>query len=205
MMNTCHWEDIDGSNFMRYMDEGKEKTFYVRPCYQDVYQILHDTWKGEKPRYEEPQHCVLITGTPGIGKSVFGKILCAVISQRPKPSLIFYREVYESSSTLFWQGKAYVMETERESRKVLDQLWQMGICSTSHDDDQVEIWSIGDTNLPLEDWHINRICITSPGQARTGNFSMILKQWVKNNHALTLAIPPCTWDEILQIRLAVLW
>lgn len=180
----------------------ERKTFCFRLCYQDVYQILHDTWKGEKSRYEEPQHCVLITDTPGIGKSVFGKILCVVISQRSKPNLIFYREVYESYSILFWQGKAYVMETERESRKVLDELWQMGICSTSHDDDQFEIWSIGDTNLPLKDWHINRICIISPDQARTGNFSMILKQWAKNNHALTVIIPPYTWDEILQIRLA---
>ena len=202
MMNTCHWEDSDGSNFLRYMDAGKSKTFYIRPCYQDVYQILHDTWKGEKPRYEEPQHCALITGTPGIGKSVFGKILCAVISQRPKPTLIFYQGVHASSSTLFWQGKAYLMKTERESRKVLNQLLRAGICSTSHDHDQIEMWSIGDTNLPLEDWHINRICIVPSGQARNGIFSMRLKQWIKNNYALTLAIPPCTWDEILHIRFA---
>ena len=184
------------------MNEGKQKSFYIRPCYQDIYQILHDTWKGEKPRYEEPQHCVLITGTPGIGKSVFGKILCAVISQRPKPSLIFYREVYQSYPTIFWQGKAYVTETEREPYKVVHQLLQMGLYSTSHDHDKLEIWSIGDTNIPFEDWHINRICITSPGQGRIGEFSMKLKYWVKNNHALTLAIPPCTWDEILNIRLA---
>ena len=202
MMNTCRWENIDGANFMRYLDEGKQKKFYIRPCYQDVYQILHDTWKGEKPRYEEPQHCVLITGTPGIGKSVFGKILCAAISQRAKPTLIFYQGVHASSSTLFWQGQAYLMETERKSRKVLSELLRMRVCSTSHDDDQIEIWSIGDTSLPFEDWHINRICITSPGHARIGNFSMKLKQWVKNNHALTLAIPPCTWDEILHIRLS---
>ena len=202
MINTCHWEDIDGSYFMRYTDEGKEKTFYIRPCYQDVYQILHDTWKGEKPRYEEPQHCVLITGTPGIGKSVFGKMLCAVISQRPKPSLIFYQGVHVSFPTLFWKGNAYTMKTEIESREVLQQLLEAGICSTSHDDDDVEIWSIGDTTLPPEDWHIKRICITSPGQTRTGNFSAELKQWVKNNHSLTLTIPPCTWDEILHIRFA---
>ena len=133
MINTCHWEDIDGSYFMRYTDEGKEKTFYIRPCYQDVYQILHDTWKGEKPRYEEPQHCVLITGTPGIGKSVFGKMLCAVISQRPKPSLIFYQGAHVSFPTLFWKGNAYTMKTEIESHKVLQQLLQARICSTSHE------------------------------------------------------------------------
>ena len=25
MMNTCRWENIDGANFMRYLDEGKQK------------------------------------------------------------------------------------------------------------------------------------------------------------------------------------
>ena len=106
MIKTCRWENIDGSKFMRYMDEGEEKTFYVRPCYQDVYQIvLHDTWQGKKPRPENPQHCVLITGIPGIGKSVFGKILCAVISQRPKPSLIFYQGVQDLLSNSFLARK----------------------------------------------------------------------------------------------------
>ena len=94
------------------------------------------------------------------------------------------------------------MKNEIESREVLNQLLEAGICSTSHDHDQIEIWSIGDTNLPLEDWHINRVCMTYPGQARIGVFSMNLKQWVKNNHALTLAIPPCTWEEILHTRFA---
>src|SRR5277367_2363239 len=132
--------------------------------------------KVKKPRYEDPQHCVLITGTPGIRKSVFGKILCTVISQRSKPTLIFYQGVHASSPTLFWLGNVYTIETEKESRKILEQLLQMGICSTSHDD-LVEIWSIGDTSLPLEDWHINRVCITSPGQDRTDTFSAELKQW----------------------------
>ena len=131
------------------------------------------------------------------------KRYCARPSLKGQSQLSYFIREYMRLLRLFsGKGQAYLMETERKSRKVLSELLRMRVCSTSHDDDQIEIWSIGDTSLPFEDWHINRICITSPGHARIGNFSMKLKQWVKNNHALTLAIPPCTWDEILHIRLS---
>ena len=54
---------------------GNPEYLYVRPCYRDLYQILHETWQGEKPRVKDPQHCALITGTPGIGKSICANII----------------------------------------------------------------------------------------------------------------------------------
>jgi hypothetical protein len=41
-----------------------------------------------------------------------------------------------------------------------------------------------------------------PRTGRTAQFADKLKQWIKDTQALVLALPPCTWDEILQIRTA---
>ena len=56
----------------------------------------------------------------------------------------------------------------------------------------------------LPDAPVNRICISSPGQTRKTNvLSRDLKSWVKEKDAFQLVIPPCNWNEILNIRFAL--
>jgi hypothetical protein len=87
--------------------------------------------------------------------------------------------------------------------EVVNKICSAGILSAkSHDEDLIEIWSIGNTSIPVLHRHISRICVTSPGQVRIGHFSSELKFWVKKHKAITLGIPPCNWEEICFIRLA---
>ena len=202
LLTTSAWVDWEGTNFMTYTESGNTEYLYVRPCYRDLYQILHETWQGEKPHVRDPQHCALITGTPGIGKSIFGEMLCAVISQRPKATLLFYEDKETNGKVLIWQKKAFKVDND-QAVEIVDKICDAGIFSTkSHDEDLIEIWSIGDTSIPVLHRLINRICITSPGQARIGDFSSEIKFWVKKHKAITLVVPPCNWEEICFIRLA---
>ena len=41
-------------------------TFYVRPCYRDIYAKIRDMVDTDAIGF-----CVTVTGTPGIGKSLF--------------------------------------------------------------------------------------------------------------------------------------
>jgi len=200
-LTTSTWVGWEGANFMTYTESGNPEYLYVRPYYRELYQTLHETWQGEKPHVKDPQHCVLITGTPGIGKSIFGKMLCTVISQRPKPTLLFYEDKEANGKALIWQKKAFRVD-DYQAVEVVKKILSAGIFSAkSHDDDLIEIWSIGDTSIPVLHRLINRICITSPRQARIGDFSSEAKFWVKNNKAITLVVPPCDWEETCFIRL----
>jgi hypothetical protein len=202
LLTTSAWVGREGANFMTYTESGTREYIYIRPCYRDLYRILDDTWQGKKPSVKSPQHCALITGTPGIGKSMFGEMLCTVISQRPKPTLLFYEDTETNGRVVIWQKKAFKVDAD-QAVEVVKKLISAGIFSVnSHDEDLIEIWSIGDTSIPVLHRHINRICITSPGQARIGDFSSKLKFWVKKNKAITLVVPPCNWEEICFIRLA---
>ena len=202
LLTTSAWVDWEGANFMTYTEFGNRQYRYVRPCYRDLYQILNEMWQGEKPDVMDPQHCALITGTPGIGKSIFGEMLCTVISQRTKPTILFYEDKETNGKILIWQKKAFEVDI-KQAVEVVKKLHSAGIFSAnSHDEDLIEIWSIGDTSIPVLHRHVNRICITSPGEARIGDFSSKLKFWVKKNKAITLVVPPCNWEETCFIRLA---
>jgi len=133
---------------------------------------------------------------------MFGEILCTVIPQPPKPTPLFYEDEETNGKALIWQKKASKVDVD-EAVEVVKKISSVGIFSAnSHDEDLIEIWSIGDSSIPVLYRHINRICITSPGQTRIGDFSSKLKFWVKKSKATTLVVPPCNWEETCFIRLA---
>jgi len=133
---------------------------------------------------------------------VFGEILCGVISERRKPALLFHQIGQTGALKMIWQKKVFDVSIA-QAKRVISTLSRDGLFSDlAHEDDVIEIWSIGDTTLPLHDLSINRIVITSPGEARVGHFADDLKLWIKANSPLTLVVPPCTWEEMLNIRLA---
>ena len=180
---------------------------YVRPCYLDIYKILHEEWQGLKPTSPalQRQRCAYITGTPGIGKSIFGLFLCKVLCGRSKPALIFYGASRPANFLhVFWQGSIHQIEA-KSAEKLISLILKKNLYSYDSDkDDLIEIWAIGDTCLSLPDALINRICISSPGQIRkTNTLDCDLKLWVKEKSALQLVIPPCDWNEILNIRFAL--
>jgi hypothetical protein len=201
LLQTKSWvATAAGDKFLSF---NKSELYYIRPCYEDIYKIICEKFQGPKPnKVQYPQLCILITGTPGIGKSVFGEILCAVISERRKPALLFYENTKERHLKMVWQKKVFHVSHD-EANDVINTLLEDGLVSElAHEDDVIEIWSIGDTTLPVHDPRINRIVITSPGQARVGGFAAKLKEWAKGNSPLKLVVPPCTWEEMLNMRLA---
>ena len=203
-----YWETGDkDAKFLRYNWGRRDNFIYVRPCYLDIYKILHKGWQGLKPYSPtlQRQRCAYITGTPGIGKSVFGLFLCKVLCGRSKPALIFYGASRPANFVhVFWQGSIHQIE-ETSAEKLISLILKKNLYSYDSDkNDLIEIWAIGDTCLCLPDALINRVCISSPGQTRrVSTLGRDLKSWVKEKSALQLVIPPCDWNEILNIRCAL--
>jgi hypothetical protein len=191
--------DENHSEFLAESDSSER--YYIRPCYRDVYSIMDDTFQGIKPRRFEGYNrtsCAMITGTPGIGKSVFGLILAKLLMKRAKPVLIFFESHSVEGIQTFWQGRVGFLTIKAALEMISAMFAQRLVSTISHDKDDVEIWSIADTCLPLKHQFINRVCITSPGHA--ANDATHMKTWIKDNKALVLTLPPCEWYEILQIR-----
>jgi hypothetical protein len=203
LLETSSWVLREGGNFLTYKESGNQQYRFVRPSYQDIYQIVQEKSKGKKPHSLGRQNCILISGTPGIGKSVFGEVLCAVVSQQEKRTLLFFEDQVETGRIVVWKKKAYKVADNLQAVDLVNQIISTGVFSTkSHDDDLIDIWSIGDTSIPVTHRSIKSICISSPGQTRIGEFARSLKGWVKHKKALTLVLPPCSWQEINFIRLA---
>jgi hypothetical protein len=192
--------DEDESEFLRLPEAFGQ--FYIRPCYKDIYSILNETWQGKKQAARNVgsrRHpCALITGTPGIGKSVFGSVLIKYLMSREKPVLIFSQSHCEESIITFWQGEVFKVEASVALTMVTKMENQKLTSVKSHDLDAVEIWSIGDSRTPLRTPSINQVCISSPGHAAKDATTM--KGWIKETRALILTIPPCDWDELIHIR-----
>lgn len=202
LMHESSWRIRDNDNEFIITPDGCPN-LYVRPCYQDVYSILDERWRGRKAiGIGVTRHCALITGTPGIGKSIFGHVLSKRLMQRKEPALILYQAPDCDFTEIFWQGRCFGATYFNAARLVkgivnCDDLYS----KTSHDADALEIWSIADSQLPMAVPSINRVCISSPG--RTADVSSRIKMWVKTNLAVTLTLPPCEWDEIVCIREAM--
>ena len=199
-MENSRWYVRDDVNFLA--TPGSAKDIYVRPCYLEIYTILHELWQGEKNySVEGNARCILVTGTPGIGKSVFGLVLLKMVMQRTKPALIFYEPAGSNGIQIFWQGEHYSANGEN-ARELIRRVIECNSLSsyTSYDLDFIEIWSIADAHVPLNVECINRVCITSPQPTIA---SGEIKKWKKNNNAIVLALPPCEWEEMIQIRSAL--
>jgi hypothetical protein len=196
-IEDSRWDVRDNANFL--VTPANQVDIYVRPCYQEVYSLLHGIWQGEKNHtLEGKNRCVLITGTPGIGKSVFGLVLLKMVMQRRKPALIFYQPFGSKSLQIFWQGEHYMAQESNAEKLIIQTFEKSHLCSsTSHNLDLIEIWSVADAHIPLQFDFINRLCITSPQQLIA---SGEIKKWKKDKRALTLAFPPCEWEELIQIR-----
>lgn len=205
IQTTAEWIDAGGKDFMKYNWRDQTFQYFVRPCYKEIYTILDDVHgrKGSKHNKVKDSRHTFITGTPGIGKSIFGLVLCRMLCDREKQILLFY-ETEDMSKSVFWDGRGYTFNYETEAINLIEKVITVGLCSlVSYDEDVIEIWSIGDSTLPIRDLSIRQICIASPGDARFGTNAGLFKRWIKNYLALTLALPPCSWAEILSIRSAL--
>lgn len=201
LMYESTWEVRD--NEVEFIITPRGPNIYVRPCYQDVYSILNERWRGEKEEgFGITSCCALITGTPGIGKSVFGCFLAKKLMQRQKPALVLYKPLHCEFTKFFWQGVCY-MVSNTDAIDLINSVIERGdlFSQTSHDEDKMEIWSIGDAQIPFDVACINQVCISSPGKAEDS--SSQIKTWVKNNNAITLTMPPCEWNEMVHIREAI--
>lgn len=200
IIGTCVHDN--GNEFLQLCAVRHEK-LYVRPCYRDIYSILDAKWRGEVPLPTRAKRCAFITGTPGIGKSVFIHFLANILMKRSKPVLLLYKDEGDGLTTLFWQGSGWIAHDHIARLFLNDVICSPGLISNvSSDLSALEIWSVADTQIPMGTWKTNRICVSSPGCAAM-NFN-VLKRWVKNNNAITLVMPACDWNEIFCIRQAQL-
>lgn len=205
ILQTAEWITTNGDDFMKYKWRGETIEYFVRPCYKDIYTILDDIGgtKGSPYNRKTDSRCTFITGTPGIGKSIFSLILCHMLCDRQKQTLLFF-EAPHMPKSVFWDGRGFLVNDETQALLLIEDIIDAGLCSvSSYDEDIIEIWSIADSALPIQDPFIRQICITSTADAYSGMFVGSVKHWIKDNLARTLAMPPCSWEEILKIRAAV--
>lgn len=174
------------------------KNYLIRHTYLEIYAVLEALWRGDSGRESsEPVLSAFITGTPGIGKTVFGFMLAKLLVGRTKPALVFYRD-YDCGVEAFWQGKVMQI-TDSAVGLILGAIEGNGIVvDSSAGDTDVEIFAIGDSCIPpARSTVTRRILISSPGRcAKNDNF----KEWIKNNSAATITVPPCSWDEMVSIK-----
>ena len=199
-MEQYSWYTPDDDAWFLRAPEDPEEDIFIRPSYVDLYKILDNMWQGRKYRPRGKSNCALITGTPGIGKSVFGRVLIKWILERPKPVLIFYKPIRSPETEIFWQGKHFPMK-EADAFAFLREICDHGgdlVSRHSYNEDNIEIWSISDAQTPLENRFIKQVCITSPRRSSSGSGE--IKSWVNDNKATTLVLPPCEWDEMRNIR-----
>jgi hypothetical protein len=96
------WEvNEDGSRFISFADPERHDSFYVRQCCLDIYKVIEEKCQEPKSDYPRDQKLILISGSPGVGKSYFGLVLCKLLMQRPKPALVFYRNIHQSRNVYF--------------------------------------------------------------------------------------------------------
>jgi hypothetical protein len=199
LVSQSKWVSVNSGE---YLCGPNNLNLFIRPCYHDIFSILDEKWRGKKNTAPATsKQCALITGTPGIGKSIFGLVLARMIMDRPKPALVFHTEQRgKRKQEVYWQGSCYRMSDDAAEDLLEKVIMQEGFYSSaSHELDAIEIWSIADTCLPLGFVEINQVSISSPGRVADTE----IKTWVKDNLGMTLTLPPCEWEEMVQIRLAL--
>ena len=188
----------DGAEFL--VNNSLDYDIYIRPSYMDIYELFDEKFRGTKSDIRTyGTSAASLTGTPGIGKTVFGIVLAKMVVNRQKPALVFYSSKSENIE-LFWQGQTFRISESDAISLVCHIAQRRDLFSTlSNDQDQLEIWSIGDSRFPITVGGIIKVHIASPG-AQT---STDVKHWVKSAVAMRLVLPPCEWDEICHIRTAL--
>jgi hypothetical protein len=176
-MYESTWEVRD--NDVEFIITPRGPNIYVRTCYQNIYSIFNKRWRGGKEEgFRITSCCAFVTGTPGIGNSVFGCFLAKKLIQRPKPAVVLYKPLHSEFTKFFWQCVCYMVSNTDGIDLINTVIEREDFFSqTSHDEDMMEIWSIGDTEIPFDIPCINQACISSPGKA--ADSCSQIKTWVK--------------------------
>lgn len=145
----------------------------VRPCYQNLYSIFNERWRGGKEEGFGITSSVFVTGTPGIGNSVFDCFLAKKLMQCLKPAIVLYKPLHSKFTKFFWQCVCYMVSKTDGIDLINIVIEREDLFSqASHDEDMMEIWFIGDTEIPFDIPCINQVCISSPGKAEDSCFQI---------------------------------
>jgi len=199
-----NWEvNEDGSQFISFANPECRDSFYVRQCYLDIYKVIEEKCQEPKSDYRRDQNLILISGSPGVGKSCFGMLLCKLLMQRPKPALVFYQNIHRSGNLYFgWQNELYEVG-DTYAYDLIDLLISNGLYSeSSEEEDAVEIWSIADSCDPIWRSRVKRVVIKPPGRPSDLPHVRRLNQTVEERWRMNLVVPLYKWDEIQHLRLA---
>ena len=204
--SDSQWSEVSNDRFLKLHQPELDDVplVYVRPCYLDIYHSLSNMWQGSKSTTPTHRCAAIITGTPGIGKSIGGRVICQMALNRQKPVLLLYSSSFRPGNVeIIWQSDRQVVRNDwLHFENLIIELQSQGLLSRkSHDKDNIEVWSIGDTCVPAcYSLACNLICITSPGQTLSTDFGSSLKEWKKTYGPFNFTIPTCSWEELLCIR-----
>jgi hypothetical protein len=89
---SAKWVSLSGSEYLDIAAKsqinvapsiGNPNMTYVRECYKDLYEIICTA-------FDQSNRPLLITGTPGIGKTMFGHYVMKKLMEVDRPLLLIY-------------------------------------------------------------------------------------------------------------------
>ena len=98
--------------------EDDTSTIYIRESYKDLFNII---WNNVNPEVPNPRrHRIAITGTPGIGKSMFlFYIIWRLANMKTKRTVILRRQMDEGDIYVFQDEGCWVATRRRDIRLLL--------------------------------------------------------------------------------------
>ena len=98
--------------------EDDTSTIYIRESYKDLFNII---WNNVNPEVPNPRrHRIAITGTPGIGKSMFlFYILWRLANMKTKRTVILRRQMDEGDIYVFQDEGCWVATSRKDIRLLL--------------------------------------------------------------------------------------
>lgn len=112
-LNNGVQEEVDGNVFIRFTKallglEEYPPLLFVRECYDELYPMVESMLNDEK----EPNKVVLVMGTPGVGKTVFG--LYAAFKLLQKGETVMYYHGGNNEYYLLGPKSSPIIKTARE-------------------------------------------------------------------------------------------
>ena len=179
--------DVDAGDVLRlpssswWNNQAIGREIYVRKCYRQLLALIDtDIVQSLNQPVTQP---VMITGTPGIGKSMFGYWLVAVYLQRPDVGKVIYAYCVNETAVYY--------HLDPSSPHIFS-----GVSATINDDlDRRDVVLIIDGILPPTASHQCRIIfVTSPKRELINKFVKV------HPSAKRLYMPIWDWDEIKRCR-----
>jgi len=128
-------------------------------------------------------------------------VLCKLLTQRPKPALVFYRNIRRSGNLYFGLQNEVYEVGDTYAYELIDLLISKGLYSEkAEEEDGIEIWSVADPCDPIWRSRVNRVVINAPGRPSELPHVRRSSQITKEMRSIELVVPLYKWEEIQHLR-----